>query len=173
MVTATSAVPAGRRISRAAKGEIEIVTPRILVRRLPHGLDLPLPARASRSAAGYDLRAALDEPLTLQPGDRAAVPTGIAVAIPEGWEGQVRPRSGLARRHGLTVLNAPGTIDADYRGEVVVLLVHHGDQPVTLGRGERVAQLVPARVAEVEFEEVDELPETERGSGGFGSTGTG
>lgn len=147
--------------------------PRILIRRLPHGKDLPLPSRASSSAAGYDLRAALDEPLTLQPGARAAVPTGVALAIPEGWEGQVRPRSGLARRHGLTVLNAPGTIDADYRGEVQVLLVHHGDEPVTLERGERIAQLVPARVAEVEFEEVEDLPDTERGSGGFGSTGKG
>lgn len=149
------------------------MTPKIQLRRLSHGRDLPLPSRASRSAAGYDLRAALEEPLTLQPGDRIVVATGIALAIPEGWEGQVRPRSGLARRHGLTVLNAPGTIDADYRGEVMVLLVHHGDQPVTLERGERIAQLVPARVAEVEFEEVDELPDTERGSGGFGSTGKG
>ena len=154
-------------------GEIKGVTPKILLRRLPHGYDLPLPSRASTSAAGYDLRAALAEPLILQPGERAAVPTGLALAIPKGWEGQVRPRSGLARRHGLTVLNAPGTIDADYRGEVMVLLVHHGDEPVTLDRGERIAQLVPARIAEALFEEVDELPDTERGSGGFGSTGKG
>ena len=149
------------------------MTPRIQIRRLPHGRDLPLPSRASKSAAGYDLRAALGEPLTLQPGQRAAVPTGVALALPEGWEGQVRPRSGLARRHGLTVLNAPGTIDADYRGEVVVLLIHHGDEVVTLERGERIAQLVPARVADAVFEEVESLDETERGDGGFGSTGEG
>lgn len=144
---------------------------KIQIRRLAHGQDLPLPSKASKSAAGFDLRAALAESLTLQPGERAAVPTGVALALPEGWEGQVRPRSGLARRHGITVLNAPGTIDADYRGEVVVLLVHHGERPVTLERGERIAQLVPARVAEAVFEEVEELPETVRGDGGFGSTG--
>ncbi|MDA8017822.1 MAG: dUTP diphosphatase [Thermoanaerobaculia bacterium] len=145
---------------------------RILIRRLPHARDLQLPSRASRSAAGYDLRAAIEEPLTLLPGQRATVPTGVALALPEGWEGQVRPRSGLARRHGLTVLNSPGTIDADYRGEVAVLLVHLGDERVTLERGERIAQLVPAQVADLDFEEVEELPATERGEGGFGSTGT-
>lgn len=144
----------------------------VKIRRLPHAVGLPLPAKATPEAAGADLRAALDEPLTLQPGDRAAVPTGLSLEIPAGWEGQVRPRSGLARRHGLTVLNAPGTVDSDYRGEVMVLLVHHGDEPVTLGRGERIAQLVLAPVADVRFEAADELAETERGAGGFGSTGT-
>lgn len=145
----------------------------VKIRRLAHAADLPLPAKATPEAAGADLRAALSEPLTLRPGERAAVPTGLALEIPAGWEGQVRPRSGLARRHGLTVLNAPGTIDSDYRGEVLVLLVHHGDQPVTLERGDRIAQLVLGRVADVVFEEADELADSERDEGGFGSTGTG
>jgi len=133
-----------------------------------------LPRYESAAAAGLDLTACLDEPLTLQPGRFAAVPTGIAVALPDSHEGQVRPRSGLARKHGVTVLNAPGTIDADYRGEVQVLLINHGAQPHTIESGDRVAQLVVAPVAQVdvvEVEDVEQLGETARGAGGFGSTG--
>lgn len=133
--------------------------------------DAVLPRYMSELAAGLDLAAALDAPVVIAVGGRAAVPTGIAVAIAPGFEGQVRPRSGLARRAGVTVLNAPGTIDADYRGEVVVLLVNLGDQPVAIEPGERIAQLVIAPVARAEVEEVSELEPSARGAGGFGSTG--
>lgn len=138
---------------------------------LPHGEGLGLPERATPDAAGLDLRAALDAPLTLEPGARALVPTGLAFAIPAGWEGQVRPRSGLAVKHGVTVLNAPGTIDADYRGEVKVALVNLGDAPFVVARGERIAQLLFAQVQEVRFRPVLSLDTTARGAGGFGSTG--
>jgi dUTP pyrophosphatase len=143
------------------------------VKRLAHGAGLPLPSRASAGAAGLDLAAAVpeDAPLTLAPGARALVPTGFAFALPDGHEGQVRPRSGLAAKHGVTVLNAPGTIDADYRGEVQVILINHGDEPVVIRRGERVAQLVVAPVTRAEVAEVAGLDETARGAGGFGSTG--
>ncbi|MEM9592871.1 MAG: dUTP diphosphatase [Acidobacteriota bacterium] len=141
------------------------------VRRLDHGRDLPLPARASSGAAGFDLRAAVAEPVALEPGGRIAVPTGLALEMPAGWEAQVRPRSGLARRHGVTVLNAPGTVDSDYRGEIQVLLVHHGDEPFAIQRGDRIAQLVFARVAEVTWAEVEDLADSDRGDGGFGSSG--
>jgi dUTP pyrophosphatase len=144
---------------------------RVRLRRLPAASDLPLPAPATPGAAGVDLRAAVPEDLILQPGERALVPTGLALAIPPGWEGQVRPRSGLAIRHGLGVLNAPGTIDSDYRGEVGVVLVNHGDAPFTVRRGDRIAQLVLARVEPIEWEESEDLVESERGPGGFGSTG--
>lgn len=147
-------------------------TARVRVLRLPAAADLPLPERATAAAAGFDLRARVDEPLTLAPGERALVPTGIALALPEDHEAQVRPRSGLAIRHGLTLLNAPGTIDADYRGEVMVVLANLGQQPFTLRRGERIAQLVVQRVTPVEWVEVHELPETPRGAGGFGHTGS-
>ena len=145
----------------------------VRIRRLPHGADLPLPSYQSALAAGLDLIAALpaEAPLTLAPGARALVPTGIAVALPPGIEAQVRPRSGLAMRHGLTILNAPGTIDADYRGEVQVLLVNLGSEAVTIARGERIAQLVIAPVVRAALREVDRLDETPRGAGGFGSTG--
>lgn len=143
-----------------------------LVRRLPHGRGLPLPSRESDGSAGYDLRAAIDGPVEIAPGERRLVPTGFALELPRGWEGQVRPRSGLALRYGVTVLNAPGTIDSDYRGEIGVLLVHLGHEPYVLCRGERIAQLVLARVAEVEWQEVDELRSTARDAGGFGSTGS-
>jgi len=133
--------------------------------------DLPLPRYMTEGAAGLDVYAALDAPLTLPPLGRALVPTGLALAVPRGYEVQVRPRSGLAARHGLTVLNAPGTIDSDYRGEVGVLLVNLGDAPVTLARGERVAQLVVAPVVQALVVEVEALTETERGAGGFGHTG--
>lgn len=139
---------------------------------LAHGRGLPLPAPATADAAGIDLAAALDQPLTLAPGERVAVPTGIALALPPGWEGQVRPRSGLALKHGITLLNSPGTIDADYRGELRVILINLGRDPVTLTRGDRIAQLVIAPVARAEWQVVTELPATERGGGGFGSTGT-
>jgi len=144
---------------------------KVRLRRLPHAHDLPLPAPASPGSAGADLRAAIEGEMVLAPGDRLAVPTGLVLEIPPGWEGQVRPRSGLALRHGVTVANAPGTIDSDYRGEVKVLLIHLGDESLTLRRGDRVAQLVVARVERVEWEEADALEESGRGDGGFGSTG--
>lgn len=149
----------------------------VAICRLPHGLDLPLPERATPHAAGMDLRAALPEPTwVLAPGERRLVPTGLAMAIPPGYEGQVRPRSGLAARHGVTVLNAPGTIDADYRGEVQVMLINHGGTPFTLDRGERIAQLLLAPVPQWGWQEVAapaELGDTQRGEGGYGSTGKG
>ena len=145
----------------------------IRIMRLPHGKDLPLPSYQSALAAGLDLIAAVpaDAPLTLAPGARALVPTGIAIALPPGTEAQVRPRSGLAVKHGLTVLNAPGTIDADYRGEIQVLLVNLGGETVTITRGMRIAQLVVATMARTQLHEVESLNETKRGTGGFGSTG--
>lgn len=141
--------------------------------RLDHGADLPLPDYATAGAAGLDLMAALPEaePLTLLPLGRAAVPTGLAIALPDGFEAQVRPRSGLALKNGLTVLNAPGTVDADYRGEIKVILVNLGSEPVTLARGQRIAQLVVAPVTRVSLIESGDLQKTTRGSGGFGSTG--
>jgi dUTP pyrophosphatase len=141
--------------------------------RLPHGARLPLPTAATRAAAGLDLMAAVadDQPVIVAPGGRARVPTGFAIALPAGHEGQVRPRSGLADKHGVTVLNAPGTIDADYRGEVQVILINHGAEPFTVTRGLRIAQLVVAPVTAVTVEEATELDETARGAGGFGSTG--
>jgi dUTP pyrophosphatase len=147
--------------------------PAIPVQRLPHAEGLPLPAYATPGAAGLDLAAALpaEEPLSLAPGARALIPTGLVIAIPEGFEGQVRPRSGLALRHGVTVLNAPGTIDSDYRGELQVLLVNLGQTPVTLRRGERIAQLVISPAIQATLFASDSLNQTTRGLGGFGSTG--
>lgn len=144
------------------------------LKRLPHADGLPLPAPQSASAAGFDLAAALPEatPLTLAPGARALVPTGFIFMLEAGYEAQVRPRSGLALKHGITVLNAPGTIDADYRGEVQVLLINHSRAPFEITRGMRIAQCVLARVATVRVEEVGEVDATPRGAGGFGSTGT-
>ena len=144
---------------------------RIPVLVLPHAADLPLPARATEGTAGFDLRAAVSEPVVLQPGHRALVPCGVAFAIPDGWEGQVRPRSGLAWRHGVTLVNSPGTIDADYRGEIQVPLVNLGQEPFTVVRGERVAQIVFARFAAPELVVLDGLDTTARGEAGFGSTG--
>jgi dUTP pyrophosphatase len=144
---------------------------RARLRRLPHAADLPLPRPASAGAAGGDLRAAVAADLVLAPGARAAVPTGLVLEIPPGHEGQVRPRSGLALAHGVTVANAPGTIDSDYRGEVAVILVNLGSEPYTVRRGDRIAQLVVARVEAVEWEEGGELSPSPRGAGGFGSTG--
>ncbi len=141
--------------------------------RLPHGGDLPLPAYESAGAAGMDLRAALSEgeALELAPGARALVPTGLALQLPDGFEAQVRPRSGLAAKHGVTVLNAPGTIDSDYRGEVKTILINHGQAPFTIRHGDRIAQLVIAPVTRVTPVEVAVLDQTGRGAGGFGSTG--
>lgn len=145
----------------------------IAVMVLPHGKGLPLPARASAGAAGFDLRAAVEEPVTVAPGARQLVPCGIALAIPSGWEGQVRPRSGLALRHGITLINSPGTIDSDYRGELQVPLVNLGSQPFVVTRGERIAQIIFAPVPPVQLVEMTSLPpaDGDRGTGGFGSTG--
>lgn len=143
----------------------------VLVQVLPHGEGLPLPDYGTALSAGADLRAAIDGPLTLAPGARMAVPCGFCMALPAGWEGQVRPRSGLALRHGLTVANAPGTIDADYRGEVKALLINLGAEPVHVARGDRIAQLVLAPVTQARWTVASDLDQTERGSGGFGSTG--
>jgi len=146
---------------------------KIEIRQLPHGEGLALPAYQSAHAAGLDLVAAVPEqaPLTLSPGQRALVPTGLAIALPPGYEAQVRPRSGLASKHGVTVLNAPGTIDADYRGEIGVLLINHGDKPFAIRRGERIAQMVIASVVRTDLVPALSLSATKRGGGGFGSTG--
>ena len=145
----------------------------VRVERLPHADGLPLPAYETSGSAGMDLRAALadDAPLTLAPGARALVPTGLKIALEPGYEAQVRPRSGLALKHGLTCLNSPGTVDSDYRGEVGVILINHGQEPFVIRRGERIAQMVIARHEQAEMIEVDSLDETARGAGGFGSTG--
>jgi dUTP pyrophosphatase len=145
---------------------------KVRVQRLPHGEDLELPAYATSGAAGMDLRAALESDTVLQPGRYDMIPTGIAIALPEGFEAQVRPRSGLAYRHGITVLNSPGTVDCDYRGEVKVLLINHGHRPFTIVRGERIAQMVIAPVSHAVLQEVQGLDDTQRGTGGHGSTGT-
>lgn len=144
---------------------------KVRIRRLPAARDLPLPSPASPGSAGFDLRAAIDGEVVLCPGERMLVPTGIVVEIPPGWEGQVRPRSGLALRHGLGIVNAPGTIDSDYRGEVGVILINLGETPFSFKRGDRIAQLVFSPVQRVEWEEAEELGESGRGDGGFGSTG--
>ncbi len=140
--------------------------------RLSHAADLPLPAYATPMSAGCDLQAAIQEDIVLNPRQRILVPTGVAIALPSGMEAQVRPRSGLALKHGLTVLNSPGTIDADYRGEIKVLLIHLGDEVFTITRGMRIAQLIVAPVTQAAWQEVDTLSESARGHGGFGSTGT-
>ncbi len=145
----------------------------VAVRRLPHGADLPLPAYATADSAGMDLLAAIGADLVLAPGARAVVPTGLAIAVPSGYEAQVRPRSGLAARNGLSVVNSPGTIDADYRGEVGVILVNLGSEPYTIARGARIAQMVVAPVARVTWNETEALPGSARGADGFGSSGTG
>jgi len=145
--------------------------PVVSVQRLAHGADLPLPAYATAQSAGLDLMAAVAAEVTLAPGARQLIPTGLAIALPAGFEAQVRPRSGLALKHGVTVLNSPGTIDADYRGEVQVLLINHGPAPFVIRRGDRIAQMVVAPVTQIAWNIVERLDETERGSGGYGSTG--
>jgi dUTP pyrophosphatase len=147
----------------------------VSVTRLPHGADLPLPAYATADAAGLDLLAAVDGDMVLRPGGRALVPTGLVIALPPGYEAQVRPRSGLALKHGITLPNSPGTVDADYRGEVKVILANLGDEDFVISRGMRIAQMVVAPVTRLAWDEVasfDDLPSSERGEGGFGSTGT-
>lgn len=143
----------------------------IFIRRLPSARDLPLPSYATAGSAGLDLIAAIETIIVLKPGERALVPCGIAIALPLGFEAQVRPRSGLAFKHGITVLNAPGTIDSDYRGEVKVTLINHGTTDFSISRGMKIAQLIVARFERVEWNETNELPESARGAGGFGSTG--
>jgi len=144
----------------------------IFVKRLPHAGELPIPQKMTPGSSGCDIAAAIDESIVLKPGERILVPTGFSFEIPQGYEVQVRPRSGLAWKHGITVLNTPGTIDSDYRGEVKVILANLGTEPFTLNRGERIAQVIPMAVAaELDFEEKSTLTETERGSGGFGHTG--
>lgn len=147
------------------------ITISIAIKRLPHGEGLPLPAYATERAAGLDIVSAED--LTLAPGARHAVATGFAIAIPNGYEVQVRPRSGLALKHGISLANTPGTIDADYRGEVKVIMINLGTEPFAIARGDRIAQLVPAPLLTANFDEVDDLDDTARGTGGFGSTGIG
>jgi dUTP pyrophosphatase len=148
---------------------MSVMRPRVLIRKLRG--DAIVPRYMTAHAAGLDLTAALDEGIEIGVGRRAAIPTGLAIKLPEGYEGQVRPRSGLARDHGVTLVNAPGTIDADYTGPVIVLLINHGDRAVRIEPGQRIAQLVIAPVVQAELTEVDELPATARGDGGFGSTG--
>lgn len=143
----------------------------VAIKRLPSGQGLPLPAYQTEHSAGLDLSAAVETDVVLAPGAHAIIPTGFAIALPPGFEGQVRPRSGLAAKNGVTVLNAPGTIDADYRGEVGVILINHGQKPFTVTRGLRIAQLVVAPVRTIMWEETDNLEDTARGAGGFGSTG--
>ncbi|WP_028466297.1 dUTP diphosphatase [Nisaea denitrificans] len=145
----------------------------VRVRRLPHGADLPLPEYQTPDSAGMDLMAAISEDVVLAPGERTLIPTGLSIALPPGFEAQVRPRSGLALRNGVTQVNTPGTIDADYRGEIGVILINHGQESFTVTRGMRIAQMLVAPVIQARWAEVEELDETTRGSGGFGSTGTG
>jgi len=141
----------------------------VLVTRLPHGAGLPLPSRATPGAAGMDIVSAVD--ITIAAGARALVPTGLCIAVPHGYEVQLRPRSGLALKHGITLPNTPATIDSDYRGELQVIMINHGDAPFEIHRGDRIAQLLVQKVEPVEFREVPELPTSDRGQGGFGSTG--
>jgi len=142
------------------------------VQRLPHGADLPLPEPATVLAAGVDLVAAVEDTVTLAPGERLIVPTGLAIALPPGYEAQIRPRSGLAAKNGITLVNSPGTIDADYRGEIGAIMINHGGEPFVIERGMRIAQMVVAPVTGFSWNEQDSLTETDRGAGGFGSTGT-
>ncbi|MEE9329111.1 MAG: dUTP diphosphatase [Parvularculaceae bacterium] len=150
-----------------------MTSPKVRLLRLPHGADLALPAYETELAAGADVRAAIpaDAPLTLRPGERFMVPTGLAMALPPGWEAQMRPRSGLAAKFGISCVNAPGTIDADYRGELKVILINHGTEDFVISRGDRIGQMVIAPVWQADFVEAESLDETERGTGGFGSTG--
>jgi len=144
----------------------------VSVTRLPHGADLDLPAYETADSAGMDLQAAIAEDVDIAPGARTLVPTGLAIALPPSYEAQIRPRSGLALRNGISLVNSPGTIDADYRGEIGVIVINHGEETFTVTRGMRIAQMVVAPVTQALWDEVPELPATERGSGGFGSTGT-
>ncbi len=144
---------------------------KVQVKRLPHGIDLPLPAYMSEHAAGMDLSAAVKDKTAIPPGEWKLIPTGISIALPDGYEAQVRPRSGLALKSGVSILNTPGTVDADYRGEVGVILMNHSKKDLIIKRGDRIAQMIINKIERIEFEEVAELTETERGPGGFGHTG--
>jgi len=144
---------------------------KVLIKKLDHGKDLPLPSYETIASAGMDIRAALEAPIILKSGERKLIPTGLQMALPEGFEAQIRPRSGLAIRNGITMLNTPGTIDADYRGEVKVIAINHGEEEFEISHGDRIAQMVIAPVTQFPVVEVDELDETDRGDGGFGSTG--
>jgi len=144
---------------------------RVAIKRLPHAEDLPLPSYQTSGAAGLDLPAAVSQPIILRPGERKLIPTGLVLAVPPGYEAQIRPRSGLALRHGITLLNSPGTIDSDYRGEVQVIMANLGTEPFTVARGDRIAQMVLAPVARLEWDEQETLPNTGRETGGFGHTG--
>ncbi|MFP8488009.1 dUTP diphosphatase [Gracilimonas sp. Q87] len=144
---------------------------KVLIKKLEHGSDLPLPSYETMASAGMDIRAALEAPLILKPGERKLIPTGLQIALPEGYEAQIRPRSGLAIRNGITMLNTPGTIDADYRGEVKVIAINHGEEDFEISHGDRIAQMVIAPVTQFPVVQVNELDETDRGDGGFGSTG--
>lgn len=157
---------------RVASGETGLHAITIEVKRLDHAPEGPLPAYQTALSAGVDLAAGVDAPLDIAPGARALVPSGLAIALPAGYEAQIRPRSGLALKHGMTVLNSPGTIDADYRGEIGVVLINHGHETFTVTRGMRIAQMVVAPVTRFAWTEVEALPETARGTGGYGSTGT-
>ncbi len=145
--------------------------PTVHIQTLPHGEGIELPFYATTHAAGADLRAAVDADITIEPGRHALIKTGFAMALPDNYEAQIRPRSGLALKHGITVLNSPGTIDADYRGEVGVILINHGSEPFTVQRGDRIAQMIIAPFAQADFQAVESLTKTERGAGGFGSSG--
>jgi dUTP pyrophosphatase len=151
--------------------DIQIKKVTVWFKRLEHGKDLDLPGYESTEAAGMDIRAALTEPMELEPGDRRLIPTGLQMALPHGYEAQIRPRSGLAYKHGITMLNSPGTIDSDYRGEVKVLAINHGTETFTVNHGDRIAQMVISPVLQAGIRETDSLPGTERGERGFGSTG--
>ena len=144
---------------------------KVKIQKLPHGEGIDLPFYASSHAAGADIRAAIDEDVVIKPGEKALIKTGFAMALPNHFEAQIRPRSGLALKHGITVLNSPGTIDADYRGEVGVILINHGQEPFTVQRGDRIAQMIIAPFVQASFEVADSLDDTERGAGGFGSSG--
>jgi dUTP pyrophosphatase len=148
------------------------MTVSVTINRLPHGLDLPLPAYQTDGAAGLDLLAAIAEPIDLAPGERRLIPTGIRIALPSGYEAQIRPRSGLALKFGVSIVNAPGTVDADYRGEVSVLIINLGDQVFRIAHGDRIAQMVVAPVTRIMWDEQPDLDATDRGAGGYGSTGT-
>jgi len=150
---------------------VSIESVQVLIQRVPEAQDLPLPAYATPGAAGVDLLAAVDSELVIQPGERRLISTGFKMAIPEGYEGQVRPRSGLALRHGISMVNSPGTIDSDYRGVVQIIVINHGGEPFPVQRGDRIAQLVIAPITRAKFIESEELPETKRNEGGFGHTG--
>ncbi|MDX1641935.1 MAG: dUTP diphosphatase [Balneolaceae bacterium] len=144
---------------------------KVFFQQLKNAEGLPLPQYETKGSAGFDLRAAVDEPVTLAPGKRALIPIGIRIALPEGFEAQIRPRSGLAYKSGITMLNSPGTIDSDYRGEIKVIVINHGEEDFKIKRGDRIAQMVISSVQQIEIQEVFELPKTKRGEGGFGSTG--